>query len=239
MSQRGLELAHQKREAVLITNRRAYVPPSLFVGGHQITIGKKLRYLVVILDKFLTFAPHIDMVANKASRSAAALARLMPNVRGPGQRKRRLLSTVVESQLLYAALVWATRVSEIARTRANLICPQRSAVLRLNQAYRTVYAEAALVLACMPPLDVLSLERLRIRDRLNTAHNPGELHWILISGCIRIACQKKKMSELHAVSWRGLSELHAVSWRRLSEFHEISWRGLSELHAISWKALSF
>jgi len=90
------------------------------------------------------------MVAKKASRSAAALARLMPNVRGPGQWKRKFLSTVVESQLLYAAPVWATRVSEIARTKANLIRPQRSAALRVKRAYWTISDGAALwfLLAC-------------------------------------------------------------------------------------------
>jgi hypothetical protein len=40
----------------------------------------------------------------------------MPNIKGPGQWKRRLLATVVESQLLYAAPVWADTVSATARS---------------------------------------------------------------------------------------------------------------------------
>jgi len=51
----------------------------------------------VILDKNLTFAPHVDTVMKKATRTAAALARLMPNINGLSQCKRRLLATVVES----------------------------------------------------------------------------------------------------------------------------------------------
>lgn len=174
MTQRGLQLAHQKSEAVLLTKRRAYVPPSLVVGGHQIKIAKNLRYLGVILDQRLTFAPHIDAVAKKASRSAAALSRLMPNLKGPCQWKRRLLSSVVESQLLYAAPVWATKVAETARTKANLIRPQRVVALRVIRAYRTVSDEAALILACMPPADLMGLERLKIRDRLHAPIEPGE-----------------------------------------------------------------
>lgn len=60
----------------------------------------------MILDQRLTFAGYIDMVAKKASRLAAALAGLMPNINRLGQWKRRLLGSVVESQLLYATPVW-------------------------------------------------------------------------------------------------------------------------------------
>jgi len=72
--------------AVPLTKRRAFIPPSrLMVGGHHIELTKKLRYLGVILDQRLTFAPHIETVAKNASSSAVSLARLMPNVRGPCQ----------------------------------------------------------------------------------------------------------------------------------------------------------
>lgn len=91
MSRHGLELAHQKTEVVILSRRWAFVPPSL-----------SIRYHGVILDKNLTFAAHVDTVAKKASKTAAALARLMPNIGGPSELKRKLLGTVVDSQLLYA-----------------------------------------------------------------------------------------------------------------------------------------
>ncbi|XP_008181917.1 uncharacterized protein LOC103309097 [Acyrthosiphon pisum] len=97
----------------------------------------------------------------------------MPNVRSPCQWKRRLLSSVVESQLLYAAPIWATQVSKIARTTANLIRPQREAALRVIRAYRSVSDEASLLLARMPPVDLMALERTRIRDWLAAALEPG------------------------------------------------------------------
>lgn len=175
MASRGLELAHHKSEAVILSRRRAFVPPRLTVGGHQITIFNKIRYLGVILDKGLTFAAHVDSVAKKATQTAAALARLMPNIGGPGQWKRKLLGSVVDSQLLYAAPVWINSITNVARTRASLIRPQRSIALRTIRAYRTVSDEAALVLACTPPADLTGLERGRIRSRLNATFEPGEL----------------------------------------------------------------
>jgi len=173
MSSKGLELAHHKSEAVMLTRRWAFTPPRLVVGGHVIELQNHLRYLGVILDRRLTFAAHINTVSTKASRSAAALARIMPNVNGPSQSKRRLLASVVESQLLYAAPVWCDTVAVSARTRGVLVRPQRAAALRVTRAYRTVSDEAALVLAEMPPADLLSLERKRILSRVAAPPIPG------------------------------------------------------------------
>jgi len=167
MMRHGLELAHQKTEAVILSRRRAFVPPRLSIGGHPITLYGKIRYLGVILDKNQTFASHVETVAKKASRTAAALARLMPNIGGPTEWKRKLLATVVDSQLLYAAPVWIDRASAVARTRANLIRPQRAAALRTIRAYRTVSDEAALVLASTVPADLLGAERTRVQSRHN------------------------------------------------------------------------
>ncbi|KAL4120298.1 hypothetical protein QTP88_013016 [Uroleucon formosanum] len=129
MRSRGLELSHQKSEARILSRRRAFIPPCL------IPLRNEIRYLGVILDKRLTFAAHAITVATKAALSAAALSRLMPNIGGPAQRKRRLLASVVESQLLYAAPVWIPAIAEIAKTRAILIRPQSSAILRVIRSY--------------------------------------------------------------------------------------------------------
>ncbi|KAE9531508.1 hypothetical protein AGLY_010714 [Aphis glycines] len=174
MQSRGLELAHQKSEAVVLSGRRAFVPPCLTIGGLLIPLRNDIRYLGVTLDKRLTFAAHASTVAAKAARSAAALFRLMPNIGGSAQWKNRLLASVEESQLLYAAPVWIPSVTEVAKTRAILIRPQRTAALRVIRSYRTVSDEAALVLACMPPVDLLGLERQYIGSRLRAATEPGE-----------------------------------------------------------------
>jgi len=130
------------------------------------------RYLGVILDKNLTFAAHVNAVAKKAARTAATLARLMPNIGGPDQWKRKLLGSVVDSQLLYARAtsVWSKAIADVARTRKNLIRPQRSAALRVTRSYRTVLDEA-----CTPSADLVGLERGRIRYRLQAETEPGEL----------------------------------------------------------------
>jgi len=72
-------------------------------------------------------------------------------------------------------IVWINTITNVARTKASLIRPQRSAALRTIRAYRTVSDEAALVLACTPSADLTGLERGRIRCRLNAEIEPGEL----------------------------------------------------------------
>jgi len=175
MTSHGLELAHQNTEAAILSRRRAYVPPRLSIGGHPITLYGMIRYLGVILDKNLTFAPHVDIVTKKASRTAAALARLMPNIGGPSEWKRKLLGTVVDSQLLYAALTGIDRAIVAAKARANLIRPQRAVALRTIRAYRSVSDEAALVLASTVPADLLGSERKRIQCRFAAEIAPGTL----------------------------------------------------------------
>jgi len=97
----------------------------------------------------------------------------MPNLRGPGQWKRRLLSLVVESQLLYAAPVWSAAVTASAKSTAALLRPQRLVALRVIRAYRTVLDEAAFALALMPPADLLAQERTRMRTHRTQPLPPG------------------------------------------------------------------
>jgi len=55
--------------------------------------------LGIILDTRLSFEKLVEMVAKKAPTlaMAPAVVRLMPNISGPSQMKRRLISSVVES----------------------------------------------------------------------------------------------------------------------------------------------
>lgn len=49
---------------------------------------------------------HVNMVAVKAQKSAAALSTLMPNKGGPCSSIRKVLGSVVRSVLLYADSIW-------------------------------------------------------------------------------------------------------------------------------------
>jgi hypothetical protein len=137
MTNRELQLAHQKTKAVMLTKWCAHNPPRLCIGGVSIAISSHIRYLGVILDTRLSFGKHVREVAKKAFASAVALARLMLNISGPSRMKRRLISSVVKSQLLYAALIWSPSVDATAKFKMNLRRPQRVATLRTIREYRS------------------------------------------------------------------------------------------------------
>ena len=162
-----LELAAHKTEAVmLVGKRRDFRLPDIYVGGEKVEIGRSIRYLGVYFESSLKFTDHIRRTAMKTAATASALARLMPNVGGPMQPRRRLLMSVVLSQMLYGAEVWARTVVEYALYRKMLGRVLRRAALRVICGYRTISAEAAGVIAGIPPLDLLAVEKAELKEAL-------------------------------------------------------------------------
>lgn len=107
MNGHGLELATAKTEAIVLSVRRAFRSPRLIVSEHLVATKKTLRYLVVTLDPRRTFTAHMREVSARAGKAATAVARLTLNLGSPSAAMRRLLATVAESRLLYAAPIWA------------------------------------------------------------------------------------------------------------------------------------
>lgn len=161
LTSRGLEMAVNKTEAVLVTKRRTYRTPRLVIDGVRIDWKKQLTYLGVEVDRGLSFGPHVMKVSKKAAAAAGNLSRLMPNVGGPTGKKRRLYASVVHSILLYAAPVWVNAMTKQVH-RKRLLSVQRQVALRVAAAYRTVSAGAVMVVASIPPIDLLAWERSEI-----------------------------------------------------------------------------
>ena len=107
------------------------------------------------MDRRLSFGEHLQIATAKAIRYGAALARLMPNIGGLREAKRRLVASVVNSKLLYAAPVWTSTLKKHA-IQKKPFSAQRSFVVRSVSAYRTVSTSAVLVLASVLPIDLLA-----------------------------------------------------------------------------------
>jgi len=162
MTDNGLTLAPEKSECVVLTGKHCFGTPNLQIQGFSVPVKRDIRYLGVRLDTRLSFAEHATSVAAGAKATAAALGRLMPNVGGPTQCKRRLLMSVVHSRLLYGAPVWAESVQGVKKSEEALLKAQRIAALRVARCYRTVSDMASLVLAKMPPVSLLALSRKKM-----------------------------------------------------------------------------
>ena len=84
---------------------------------------------------------------------------------------------MVNSMLLYAAPVWTSALNNHA-IQKKLFSAQRGVVLRIVSAYRTVSTSAVLVLASVPPIDLLAEERketFQLRKELTCLTNLQEI----------------------------------------------------------------
>ena len=172
MDSRCLKIAPENTEALLVTGRRSFIYPRIVLGEHEIKWKKSIKYQCVQLDRRLRFGEHLQIATAKAIQCGAAPTRLMSNIGGPREAKRRLVVSVVNSKLLYAAPIWTSALNNHAILK-KLFSAQRGVVIRIISAYRTVSTSAVLVLASVPPIDLLAEERqetFQLRKELTCAN---------------------------------------------------------------------
>jgi len=158
LNDKQLQLAPEKTEAILLTTKRKIQPIAFNVRGTIIGLSKAIKYLGVWLDTKLTFAEHVNQIVQKAGKTTTALMSLMPNIGGPRASRRKLLASVVHSQILYAAPVWH-RIIENKKLISRLNSIQRVLCIRVCSGYRTVSLAATGVIAGIPPIGLMVLER--------------------------------------------------------------------------------
>lgn len=105
MSAHGLQVASFKSEAVVLTKKWTYTNPRLVMGGLEIPVLKKAKYLGVVLDTRRCFRAHIEAAASSTKGLVNVLGRLMPNMGDLGSAKRKLLMSAAMSRLLHSSLV--------------------------------------------------------------------------------------------------------------------------------------
>jgi len=132
------------------------------IGGYQVTTCEILKYLGLQLDIKWSFSAHTNTVAAKAGKVAQNLNRIMPNISAAKSRKRKLLSNVVHSILLYGAPIWAQDMCKSGWS--TLLKIQRRICLRVASAYCTVSSDAVGVITCIAPLDLMAEERRKIYE---------------------------------------------------------------------------
>ena len=158
----GLRVSLPKTEACGFHRPRNRLPNGLALssGGFRIGVERTLGYLGVTFDSGLTFGQHLALLGPKTRAASASLGRLIPNLRGPWARIRRLYATVVHSVVLYGAPMWAKLVAASRPLRERAIQLQRASLNKEAKAYRDVAAEVACLLSRTPPLDLLAVESL-------------------------------------------------------------------------------
>lgn len=111
------------------------------------------------IDDRIRFGPYVETVAIKADKKMASLIRIMPNINGPSSGKRRVLCSAVNNILLYGAPIWAKALQTL-KYRRLMERAQRTMLLRVASAYRTVSGVALAVVTGVVPIDLMVQERV-------------------------------------------------------------------------------
>lgn len=167
----GLEVAPGKTKAILFRGRRrpTGLPALVRVKREYIRTSDTMKYLGVMLDHRLSFGAHFAYVGDKIASVSRGLCGVMPNLRGPDERKRRLYANVLESVALYGAPVWSEALQTSSKGRQIFRRSQRTITLRVCSAYRSVSFDAATLLARTTPYVLVADERRRIYWRIREA----------------------------------------------------------------------
>lgn len=115
LEETGLQVAIEKSEFILFTNRRVRNSITILLREVRINSKKSIKYFGVHMDPKLNYIIHAKIATNKATTSTIKLGRIMPNIRALKSRRRKLLSTVITSQILYGCQAWADKMGPVGQ----------------------------------------------------------------------------------------------------------------------------
>lgn len=156
-----LNFAAHKTKVMVLTKKLKYDPPLLNMSGKTLDLVDELKLLGLIIDRKLTFKPHVTAVCKKTADIYKQLACAAKVTWGLNPEIiRTIYVAVIEPIVLYAASAWY-QTTELQLIRNKLDALQRCFALKICKAYRTVSLTSALVLSGLLPLD------LRIQEAAN------------------------------------------------------------------------
>jgi len=165
MESKGLEVAPEKTEVVVLAGRRKLKNVTINIKGREVASREAVKYLGVWFGRDLNFATHVKKTAERADQIARNLGRIMPSVGGPASSKRRMLYATVKSVILYAIPVWH-HITEKAVHMKLLEKVHRRMLIGIAAAYRTTSTVALEVVAGIMPFDLQIRERLLVHEHV-------------------------------------------------------------------------
>lgn len=148
----NLEVSAMKTEVIVFTPDKRPPPViEVIVSKQKVQSKRSIKYLGVIMDDKLQFTEHMEYVEKKTKKVTRNLWRLMPNLHGPSEKRRRLYANVISSIVLYAAPIWKHKATQKGKVHGILKELHRNVVLRVIAAYKTVSHDAAAIISRIPP----------------------------------------------------------------------------------------
>lgn len=94
-----LVLVFEKSEAIVFTSKYKMENIRIALRGKVIHLSHSMKYLALVFDKNGNFKEHLEMMAKRMEGIMTALGRLMANIGGPREKRKKLLASVVHSVL--------------------------------------------------------------------------------------------------------------------------------------------
>lgn len=166
-----LKVAEEKTQVVIFNPRRKQLNITnnirVRVGEATVEIQEKMKYLGIFLDEHWKFEHHISYMEEKTLRIMRSLGRLMPNLHGPSEKRRKLYANTIKSVMMYGAPIWSDEFCTSRKLKQKIRRVERTLAIRVVAGYRTVSADAALILAGIPPACIHSAywKRVYLRAR--------------------------------------------------------------------------
>lgn len=70
-----------------------------------------MKYFGVVIDSRWSFREHFRILLSKVERMIAILIRIMPNLRGLGEKRKHLYAGVIHFIIMYGVPVWDEAVN--------------------------------------------------------------------------------------------------------------------------------
>ena len=147
----GLAVNPDKTELIMFTKKRnltRFRSPTIY--GVPLTLKEEVKYLGVIIDRKLTWKPHVDNIVKKATTLLWQLRRIVGRKWGlQPQTMMWVYTAIIRPRITYGSLVWwpAVEKTTYAQRLARL---QRLACLGITGAMRTTPGAALNVLLGLP-----------------------------------------------------------------------------------------
>ena len=151
---RVIEFNPRKTQAMLITKKRKTREIDIQMKGTKIEIVKHMKYLGVIIENKNKWNQHLDLIANKSRRLYHQILRTTGKEWGlSSDVLRTIYISAIEPILTYSCSSWNS-ILDLKTKRAKLLSIQRSFAISIIKGYKSISAEAALVLANIEPIDL-------------------------------------------------------------------------------------
>ena len=148
--------------------------PQFRMGDQYINCGETHKYLGVVLDDRLSWDAQIEEVVAKSRGVGRRVAAISRPTWGLGRGGAKL----IYEQAILPALTYGAEVRGNVRKvkqRNRLRTAQRAMAIAAAGTYRTVSTDAALVIAGLPPLDLVSGEKARKRKMATGVEDLAEI----------------------------------------------------------------